>query len=178
MNRPSRTDEPFEGEGFNQSPNPLSADLTTNQDLNGLTNLRELRDNDPRAISGSAQALEDDILFNPNPTGDGLDAKAVTNDTAPVGRSPLVKGLKGEGLTLEVSAAVASPGGGSSSPDNGSTHHKNSPWSSITQRLMKFSQFIGPGFMIAVAYSQFFLSQTLLHTTLNIAPLAFNLPST
>ncbi|GJC99043.1 metal ion transporter metal ion transporter [Colletotrichum higginsianum] len=42
MNRPSRTDEPYEGEGYNQSPSPLSNDLTTNEDLNGTVNAREL----------------------------------------------------------------------------------------------------------------------------------------
>ncbi|RNJ55908.1 hypothetical protein D7B24_007904 [Verticillium nonalfalfae] len=46
MNRPSRTDEPYEGEGHNQSPNSLPNDLTTNEDLNGIANAREARQKD------------------------------------------------------------------------------------------------------------------------------------
>ncbi|CAK7209918.1 NRAMP-like transporter smf-3 [Sporothrix curviconia] len=43
MNRPSRTDELPRSDGMNQSPNALSNDLTTNEDLNGVANGRHLR---------------------------------------------------------------------------------------------------------------------------------------
>ncbi|KAG7124731.1 Manganese transporter SMF1 like protein [Verticillium longisporum] len=84
MNRPSRTDEPYEGEGHNQSPNSLPNDLTTNEDLNGIANAREARQNDEL------------LRFKNGP-----------------------------------------------------------PWSALQwskDSLMKFGTFIGPGFMIAVAY--------------------------
>ncbi|KAG7119822.1 Manganese transporter SMF1 like protein [Verticillium longisporum] len=84
MNRPSRTDEPYEGEGHNQSPSSLPNELTTNEDLNGLANAREVTQN--------AELFR----FKNGP-----------------------------------------------------------PWSALQwskDSLMKFGTFIGPGFMIAVAY--------------------------
>jgi hypothetical protein len=44
MNCPSRTDETIDHEGWNQNPSRLAADLTTRQDLNGITNSRAQRD--------------------------------------------------------------------------------------------------------------------------------------
>src|SRR4051812_44937606 len=58
---PSRTDEPYEGEGHNQSPNHLAADLTTNQDLNGIANAREIRNEAAHAIPSSCHAQSDSI---------------------------------------------------------------------------------------------------------------------
>ena len=40
MNCPSRTDDAFEHDGWNQSPPALAGDLTTREDLNGIANLR------------------------------------------------------------------------------------------------------------------------------------------
>ncbi|KZZ95593.1 Natural resistance-associated macrophage protein [Ascosphaera apis ARSEF 7405] len=40
MNCPSRNESPLSHPEWNQSPTPLTADLTTNQDLNGLVNAR------------------------------------------------------------------------------------------------------------------------------------------
>ncbi|TVY39780.1 Manganese transporter [Lachnellula subtilissima] len=54
MNCPSRTEEP-EGDGFNQNPSSLAADLTTRQDLNGIANTRILR----RTSSSEMQPMEE-----------------------------------------------------------------------------------------------------------------------
>jgi len=43
MNRPSRTDDDFEHPTWNQNPPFLAPDLTTCQDLNGIANAREQR---------------------------------------------------------------------------------------------------------------------------------------
>lgn len=44
MNCPSRTDDTIEHPGWNQNPPCLAPDLTTRQDLNGISNVRELLD--------------------------------------------------------------------------------------------------------------------------------------
>lgn len=43
MNRPSRTEDDFEHPTWNQNPPFLAPDLTTRQDLNGISNARLLR---------------------------------------------------------------------------------------------------------------------------------------
>lgn len=45
MNCPSRVDEVFDHEGWNQNPSSLSGDTTTRADLNGIVNARNRRDN-------------------------------------------------------------------------------------------------------------------------------------
>ncbi|KAH7114792.1 transporter smf2 [Dactylonectria macrodidyma] len=57
-------------DGYNQSPNPLSNDLTTNQDLNGIANSRELRREDPRCLRGAQPPGADDDGSNSNASGD------------------------------------------------------------------------------------------------------------
>ncbi|KAK0712069.1 transporter smf2 [Lasiosphaeris hirsuta] len=114
--RPSRTDEPYEGEGYNQNPNALAADLTTNQDLNGIANSRVNRGRDARTIGSSSQALEDEVGIGPD-------------------RPPII----------DIS-------GGEFSPGSGSPHCESSRFARFKQVLFTYSQFIGPGFMIAVAY--------------------------
>ncbi|KAK8121024.1 hypothetical protein PG999_005144 [Apiospora kogelbergensis] len=57
MNKTSRTDEPYEGEGHNQSPNAFSNDLTTNEDFNGIVNTRTQRDSDSRMVSDTGQSI-------------------------------------------------------------------------------------------------------------------------
>jgi metal iron transporter len=157
MNRPSRTDEPYEGEGYNQSPNPLSGDLTTNQDLNGIANTRELRNDDPRSISSSSQALQDNIGLGSNPHDGAGGVKTLTNDPAPIGR------LDAKGYDAQVIAAtILSNTSGSLPSDNGGSRQDSSRMGRIKRHLLTYGQFVGPGFMIAVAYSQ--LSRTELLT--------------
>lgn len=45
MNCPSRVDEVFDHEGWNQKPSSLSGNTTTRADLNGIINARDRRDN-------------------------------------------------------------------------------------------------------------------------------------
>ncbi|KAK3322946.1 natural resistance-associated macrophage protein [Apodospora peruviana] len=175
---PSRTDEPYEGEGHNQNPNPLSADLTTNQDLNGIANTRETRNRDARTISSSSQALDDDggggINSNP-PNVDGeISGNKSTNDSASphIGRlleeggAGVVGGGAGAGgataktpastVLLSDEAAIPRP---SDSDHGGSIHHEEeipraplSRLDRLKRTLFTYAKFIGPGFMIAVAY--------------------------
>lgn len=45
MNCPSRTDDTLLHDDWNQNPPRLAPDLTTRQDLNGISNAREQKDN-------------------------------------------------------------------------------------------------------------------------------------
>lgn len=56
MNCPSRTDDTLLHDGWNQNPRLLSPDLTTRQDLNGISNTRENKDDDsgPGTLGGSS----------------------------------------------------------------------------------------------------------------------------
>ncbi|CRK18126.1 hypothetical protein BN1708_012246 [Verticillium longisporum] len=146
MNRPSRTDEPYEGEGFNQNPSFLSADLTTNEDLNGAVNSRRLRRSDP-ALGQCDLSPQEDMRPNPAADSDHKDEGA--------GELAQFSQLAGKGPGLVNSPALLprhlSP---SRSTDGLGDEVVGRP--SLGHRLklgfFKFCSFIGPGFMIAVAY--------------------------
>ncbi|KAK0631091.1 natural resistance-associated macrophage protein-domain-containing protein [Bombardia bombarda] len=143
---PSRTDEPYEGEGHNQSPNHLSADLTTNQDLNGIANSRHTRNRDSRTITSSSEALQDSAALNSSQPPPSLPPKTAggvaISATPPHSHSP--------------------DGGGDSdnnsdnNSDSNSTLHGQHPRKTHVARLkhslLTFGKFVGPGMMIAVAY--------------------------
>lgn len=90
MNKTSRTNEPLKGTGYNQSPNALSNDLTTNEDFNGISNAREFRGNEPPSIqdSGQSTGIAQDISQIPDPgirlqslDGGGVGAAAGSSGT-------------------------------------------------------------------------------------------------
>ncbi|KAK4239585.1 zinc-regulated transporter 2 [Achaetomium macrosporum] len=80
MNRPSRTEDDLEHPTWNQNPPFLAADLTTRQDLNGITNAREHRHgcsgrgngldllNDEKHSSDLRVGYLDNDSFNPFPS--------------------------------------------------------------------------------------------------------------
>lgn len=205
MNRPSRTDEPQEGDGFNQSPNSLSGDLTTNNDLNGLANARELRREDVKLQSGSGSApvpdqgvasgVDPDLAVGGRGTG-GFGGGSKGGEGSGVGvvecvcgggggdggggtggggggghdaRCPAATAEKtasgkgaGAGADTVVFSALAvgapgrdsldAPGGGGSPPGNGGGPRT---WLvRVKDHALAFGKFVGPGFMIAVAYSR------------------------
>ncbi|GAP88340.1 putative manganese transporter [Rosellinia necatrix] len=136
MNQTSRTDEPYEGDGFNQSPNAFSNDLVTNQDMNGISNARVRRGRGSRAMDDSGQPIaqpapasleeDDDIGSSKGPVdGDGQSTEA--NDKP-------------------VAASHASAAG---SPDR---RGPTSLLQKIRYYIVNFGRFIGPGFLVAVAY--------------------------
>ena len=140
MNCPSRTDEPPEHDGMNQNPSGLSADLTTRQDFNGIINTRTKQDfstipDEPKAEVKAA--LGNDPTQNPG-------------DRA----SPSPKGeCAGDG-----SSSTADP---ASNDSPMTVRRKRAPSTGRTfldtarqaiKILTKYGRFVGPGFMIAVAY--------------------------
>ncbi|EWY79824.1 manganese transporter [Fusarium oxysporum NRRL 32931] len=148
MNRTSRTDEPYEREqkGYNQSPNPLSADLTTNQDLKGNVNERTVR-RGSQSSSLRNSALDDDIRQTLDP------------DAGPGGArgSELVDKAISQLMGSEVEQTARSPFPHSPPSDSasglGGEEDDTLSWGNrLKNGIFKFCYFIGPGFMIAVAY--------------------------
>lgn len=146
MNKTSRTDEPFEGEGYNQNPNPLSNDLITNEGLNGIVNSRELKREEPQSLHGITQQADRDKTSSIAPEMRRGDA---FNLLAKRWIGQLSRG--GDKSPLSDTATIT-PGDGST----GSCDQGNGPQSLIERfknGLLKFCSFIGPGFMVSVAYS-------------------------
>ncbi|KAK1997050.1 metal ion transporter metal ion transporter [Colletotrichum falcatum] len=146
MNRPSRTDEPYEGEGYNQSPNPLSNDLTTNQDLNGTVNARVLEPGeDGKARPGTA----DITILRPD---DDWGKDSITPRAG--GASPAKSVELGHPGGEEVTAALLPTlhSRRSSHDDRDGPQMPPGIFGRIKSAVIKFGSFIGPGFMISVAY--------------------------
>lgn len=140
MNCPSRTDEPLESDGWNQNPPGLAADLTTREDLNGLVNRRTQRDSDLRV--GGEIAI--DI---PDPTSDSH-APRIAKSKDGMGKS-----------NADVRAAPPTTLGTSLSPYMESEPAQPPSGTGFLGRfrnvgnvLTTFTKFIGPGFMVSVAY--------------------------
>ncbi|WYZ42381.1 hypothetical protein EsH8_VI_000080 [Colletotrichum jinshuiense] len=151
MNRPSRTDEPYEGEGYNQSPNHLSNDLTTNEDLNGTVNARELEPgNDGQALSHGKHGVGGADIYRSDADW-GRDGDRPAAVAAPA--KPVVlghpEGEEAQAVPLPPphSQHLPSPNGNT---DGGQIQQPF--FSRIKNAAVKFGSFVGPGFMIAVAY--------------------------
>ncbi|KAG9230073.1 natural resistance-associated macrophage protein-domain-containing protein [Amylocarpus encephaloides] len=133
MNCPSRTEEP-ECDGMNQNPSSLSADLTTREDLNGIANARMLR----RISSSEIRGMEEQEFDKTQPPEKGTVAEKMAE----------VEGDHGDGR------GTGETGGSGHGVIPGQPPHdrsKNLLWRA--QKLaVTFARFIGPGFMIAVAY--------------------------
>ncbi|KAI1380324.1 natural resistance-associated macrophage protein [Hypoxylon crocopeplum] len=132
MNQTSRTDEPYEGEGLNQSPNRFSNDLITNQDLNGIANAREHIGESSRSMFNSGQPVVDDV------------PPAIDKDPDGAEKNP----------TITAGQTSASASFYDTAPDNNSvtSRQKRPFWHNVKHHVVTFGQFIGPGFMVAVAY--------------------------
>ncbi|CAI7663554.1 unnamed protein product [Penicillium viridicatum] len=134
MNCPSRTDDTLQNPSWNQSPPPFSPDTTTRNDFNGLANSRV-----HRRHANSANAAGDDPL--------SIDDRPNSQQDRDPGKEKVPSG--------EVIAA----GSGGDSPPRSSGSPRQPFFTFLTsstlncaRTLAKFSRFIGPGFLIAVAY--------------------------
>ena len=135
MNCPSRTDEPPKHDGLNQNPSGLSGDLTTNQDLNGIVNTRTDQDfstapDDPK------NEIRTSSDRNVQQDNDG-------NNDAPRPRA-------GDSGSLRASSRGSPTRRGRSLP--GCLHGVHYAFVKAGRMLSKYGRFVGPGFMIAVAY--------------------------
>ncbi|MCJ1427432.1 hypothetical protein MMC29_005335 [Sticta canariensis] len=137
MNCPSRTDQPLVPEGWNQNPPRLSADLTMNEDLNGMANLRTQHD--------SAGLVDEDQLRN---------AKDGISEIVPPGPGKSNDPVKVDGSfrLQEISHASSARQSARSDPVPPPGNTGLGRLQLVGRVLKKYSNFIGPGFMVAVAY--------------------------
>ena len=132
MNCPSRNDDTTEHPHWNQTPPALTADLTTVADLNGIANIRQ------RDHAVDASQLD---------KGDGK--LAVEAAIAGVGKPALPaeeRVVEHHASTMLDILQPASPG---KTPPLGLARQRAKRVLGI---MFKYTQFIGPGFLIAVAY--------------------------
>ena len=134
MNCPSRTDDDRDHPSWNQNPSPFAADLTTRQDLNGIFNSRTKLDTDCTLVDGAENEVDDGYAKDrrPNahlPVASGGDVPDHEPPTEP---------RKTRTRTIGLRDLLPS---------------KAPTWlQRFGQILTKFGKFIGPGFMVAVAY--------------------------
>ncbi|TRX94364.1 hypothetical protein FHL15_004831 [Xylaria flabelliformis] len=145
MNRTSRTDEPYEGEGLNQSPNAFSNDLVTNQDMNGIANARERRGHTSRSMQNSGQPIARDKPTSLKEDEDG-DTDSCKELASGDGQSP---------GKAEKSAQVNENPVASTDDATGLSPNHGGPTSlprKLLYHIVTLGKFVGPGFLVAVAY--------------------------
>ena len=138
MNCPSRTDETLEHPGWNQNPSPLNPDITTRNDFNGVANSKVHR----RHASGVGGDIGDMVI---GPLG----------NNQPQGEKA---GIEKEKAAGEVVAAASGPCEKQPETDSGPPRRPFKNFSiipyfqNIGRSAAKFARFLGPGFLVAVAY--------------------------
>ncbi|KAF3389093.1 Manganese transporter pdt1 [Penicillium rolfsii] len=137
MNCPSRNDDTLDNPSWNQSPPPFSPDTTTRNDFNGLANARVHR----KHAAGTGSAAGDDTMaIDPRPQS--LDNH---QDSA--------KEKRPDGEVTVAASGCEPPSRTCGSPRRlFSQFSFSSSAQHCVRTLVKFSRFIGPGFLIAVAY--------------------------
>lgn len=151
MNCPSRTD-PEVPDKYNQSPNALAGDSTTRSDLGRIASARLQRDHRLKTDEGpdvELQALE-------RPADGGRGGGGCRRRLADSGEGDGARGEETGGGMLQSTLGTlhAMPGGAS---DDDGPHNGDLPiWRRSLRRtatvLKRYSKFIGPGFLISVAY--------------------------
>ena len=138
MNCPSRTDEVPEHDGWNQNPPSLTGDLTTRADLNGISNARLQRDH-----SNSGETVDPEIsdVIPDHPV-----QRVLHDPPASVLRDSEKEDQKVNESACYVSYDVSIP------PIATSEEGKTCLVRRLWLILVKFGKFIGPGFMVSVAY--------------------------
>lgn len=147
MNCPSRADY-VDTDGWNQNPPALNADATTQADLNHMANARLRRDHRIDPVDPSWANIDP----GQEHTVEGKD------NTAPLNTGNVKSSAKGSERFV---AGTATPST-SLSPGNGGKNGRKvlRDWGNglqgmarrTVQVLIKYGKFVGPGFMVAVAY--------------------------
>lgn len=146
MNCPSRTGGIVE-DGVNQSPPPFAPDLTTRSDFGQIANARLQRDH----RVGIGEETDAEVLASQqHPKGPD---KTATTTIAAAGEGG------GDGEEGNAGEGHAGPERSSSSglSERPSRQHSRTPsFAQLTRRVknivVKYAKFVGPGFMISVAY--------------------------
>jgi metal iron transporter len=142
MNCPSRTDPEFP-EGYNQNPNALNADATTRADLDFMANARARDDhridrldaNGGTGIVEHPAAEEDDP--NRSKAFDGLCRRSGPARRKDLSTVPAVRG---------------SPDTAGVNDDVAQRRARGGVFGKAIEVVRKYLKFVGPGFMVAVAY--------------------------
>ncbi|KAK5101754.1 NRAMP-like transporter smf-3 [Lithohypha guttulata] len=145
MNCPSRPDDVERHPDWNQNPHSLNADATTRADLNGVVNQRAQRDHEGRI------------------SPDELQSESMS--TVPPQTAPNDIKCEKEGSLVAASNKHDSPDQSLPNSRQNSFSFRNNegeapdqrPWhsraaSKVTNVISKYAKFVGPGFLIAVAY--------------------------
>lgn len=141
MNCPSRTEEP-EGDGFNQNPSSLSADLTTREDFNGIANARELR----RIASNEIKSEVDRV-----PDEDGKRGKGGEEVVVVVAKGSQQGNLTGSGpgmVALDVADGDAAGGREIGDGNGDDAPFPMKIFMKIRKVVTTYGKFVGPGFMV------------------------------
>lgn len=144
MNCPSRVDADAVPNGWNQNPNALALD--TNNDSNGIVNLRSLRHHRiplelPLGVDPPIAAAQENVFRNAGSDGKknyaiGYSEHAIS-EADEVGKS---------------SSNAAAGTGDAGHPAAGWKSHVARSLRQLGGTVKKFGKFVGPGFMVAVAY--------------------------
>jgi len=129
MNQTSRTDDILGNPGWNQNPPALNAEATTREDLNGIANSREQRVTSSRGSDSGSDIVPRSEVFTP--TRDLEKSQSLPERSTRLSRT---------------ASAVDQP------LDRSNALTVQLPIPRFLRPLVKFASFIGPGFLIAVAY--------------------------
>lgn len=140
MNCPSRTEEP-EGDGFNQNPSALSADLTTREDLNGIANARELR----RIASDE---IKNEVDHVPDDDGQGAKGGEVVAAKGVDQQSNLMRSGPGMVALDVVDGDAAGGGRGDGNGIGADAPFPMKIFMKIRKGVTTYGKFVGPGFMV------------------------------
>jgi metal iron transporter len=132
MNCPSRNDDSDKHPHWNQTPPALTADLTTRADLNGIANTREL----DHAVDANQSEKREDASMK--------DA-TISRPNKPASAGQQVEAAK----TASTTPSAPQHGRPDKEPFVDRVRQSTRRLAAI---LIKYSRFIGPGFLIAVAY--------------------------
>ncbi|QKX55707.1 uncharacterized protein TRUGW13939_02804 [Talaromyces rugulosus] len=124
MNQTSRTDDVVDHPGWNQNPPLLSAEETTRQDLNGIVNLREQRDHTLQNTDARETPTQIDVV-QPQDENAETTPPSKNEDAANADNQPQ---KRARAATLKLSIRR------------------------FLRPFVKFASFVGPGFLVAVAY--------------------------
>lgn len=154
MNCPSKT-EPIVPDHFNQTPNGLAADLTTNNDLARIAALRlqynhRLKDQHVLHIEPAAVQEPCGYILRRRGGGDEGDEGFVMKREAEESTIKREANIGEQMLQDTIGTAI----GGSSSFDNQDPRAPfwKRSFTSTGRVLKRYARFVGPGFMISVAY--------------------------
>lgn len=147
MNCPSRVD-PVVPDGYNQNPDALNADATTNSDMSHIANARLREDHRLDPSDGPASNMEQ-IETHIEEDG-GSPVKRRARDTT--SKAQFAVGEENANASQEVGEVERHAGNG----NQRQTPQWAAPFYSAARRslsvLRKYAKFVGPGFMVAVAY--------------------------